>query len=55
MDKVLVVDDARFMRNVVKSCVLEAGQEVVEATNGRFRRQILIVDKGNAMIVISIY
>ena len=34
MSKVLIVDDARFMRNVLKACVLECGHEVIEASDG---------------------
>jgi two-component system chemotaxis response regulator CheY len=35
MIRVMIVDDAAFMRNMLKNCIIEAGFEVVcEATNG---------------------
>lgn len=35
MAKILVIDDAKFMRTVIKKIVRELGHEPVEAANGR--------------------
>ncbi len=35
MAKVLVIDDAKFMRTVIKKIVHELGHETIEAANGR--------------------
>ncbi len=35
MAKVLIIDDAKFMRRVIKKIVVELGHETIEAANGR--------------------
>lgn len=34
MSKILVVDDAAFMRTVLKNILIKEGHDIVEATNG---------------------
>jgi CheY-like chemotaxis protein len=50
MAKVLVIDDAKFMRTVIKKIVLELGHETVEAANGREGLEKINIEKPDIVL-----
>jgi two-component system chemotaxis response regulator CheY len=53
MSKVLVVDDSRTIRTIIKRILLELGYEVCEAGNGVEALKVLAVDKAAVTLVLA--
>lgn len=50
MAKILVIDDAKFIRTMLKRMIKEFGYETIEATNGREALDIICKDQPDIVI-----
>jgi two-component system chemotaxis response regulator CheY len=53
MSKVLVVDDSRTIRTIIRRSLLELGYEVCEACDGKEALNVIEVEKASVKLVLS--